>query len=460
MMLVAPKARICSWASRLVPSAIASIEITAATPKTMPSTVSPDRSLCSSRLFIPSLRPRQMRPIGSSSVCQFFARAVRALARSSEFEAPVATAPSTDGRGPHRPRLLQLCIRGARASSMIRPSRIRMIRLAQAAMSSSWVTMMIVLPASLSRSSTSMISWLVVVSRLPVASSARMMYGSLISERAIATRCCWPPESCDGRWSSRSPRPTRVGHLDRSLLGLRADLAGALVGQRELDVLEDGVLLDQVVRLEDEAEVAAADLGELVVVEAGDVAAAQEVLAAGGAVEAAQQVEHGALARARRAHDGDVFAGVEVDRDAPQGVDGHGRHLRCGGRTSRRRPRVTHHVGLGHVDQLDDRLAGRAVQAASVLGLHCTITILPRRRPADRLQSDRRVHRRHQAAAARPPPPKPPPAAGIALSSARRSADTARSLPSVSPAFLQNLHLLLVAGGEELSHARLAGSWP
>ena len=50
----------------------------------------------------------------------------------------------------------------------------------------------------------------------------------------------------------------------------------------------DGVLLDQVVRLEDEAEIAAADLGQLVVVELGDVAAAQEILAAGGAVEAAR----------------------------------------------------------------------------------------------------------------------------------------------------------------------------
>ena len=95
------------------------------------------------------------------------------------------------------------------------------------------------------------------------------------------------------------------------------DLAAPLVGQRELDVLGDGVLLDQVVRLEDEADVAAADLGEFVVVELGDVAVAEDVLAARGAVEAAEQVEHGALARARRAHDGDVFAGVEVDGDAP-----------------------------------------------------------------------------------------------------------------------------------------------
>src|SRR5208283_6107161 len=36
-------------------------------------------------------------------------------------------------------------------------------------------------------------------SRLPVGSSARRTTGSLIRARAIATRCCWPPESWDGR---------------------------------------------------------------------------------------------------------------------------------------------------------------------------------------------------------------------------------------------------------------------
>ena len=33
------------------------------------------------------------------------------------------------------------------------------------------------------------------VSRFPVGSSARMMSGSFASERAMATRCCCPPES-------------------------------------------------------------------------------------------------------------------------------------------------------------------------------------------------------------------------------------------------------------------------
>ena len=33
----------------------------------------------------------------------------------------------------------------------------------------------------------------------PVGSSARRMSGSLISARAMHTRCCWPPDSCIGR---------------------------------------------------------------------------------------------------------------------------------------------------------------------------------------------------------------------------------------------------------------------
>ena len=37
-----------------------------------------------------------------------------------------------------------------------------------------------------------------VLSRLPVGSSASTSGGSLASARAIATRCCSPPDSCDG----------------------------------------------------------------------------------------------------------------------------------------------------------------------------------------------------------------------------------------------------------------------
>ena len=45
-------------------------------------------------------------------------------------------------------------------------------------------------------------------SELSVGSSKSKISGSFASARAIATLYCSPPESSDGRWSRRSPRPT------------------------------------------------------------------------------------------------------------------------------------------------------------------------------------------------------------------------------------------------------------
>ena len=55
-----------------------------------------------------------------------------------------------------------------------------------------------------------MISQLVTGSRLPVGSSAMRIAGSWTSARAMAVRCCSPPESCVGRWSAWSWSPTRL----------------------------------------------------------------------------------------------------------------------------------------------------------------------------------------------------------------------------------------------------------
>ena len=57
-------------------------------------------------------------------------------------------------------------------------------------------------------SSRPMISSLVPSSRFPVGSSASSTLGSLTSALAMATRCCWPPDSSDGRCRARSARPT------------------------------------------------------------------------------------------------------------------------------------------------------------------------------------------------------------------------------------------------------------
>jgi hypothetical protein len=65
-----------------------------------------------------------------------------------------------------------------------------------------------VVPVRLMRSRSLTISRLVAGSRLPVGSSARRIGGRLTKARAMATRCCSPPESWCGRRFSLPARPT------------------------------------------------------------------------------------------------------------------------------------------------------------------------------------------------------------------------------------------------------------
>ncbi len=116
--------------------------------------------------------------------------------------------PAPAGRRPESVPNSVIVRESLRVSDSTMPSRRRTTRRAHSAMSFSCVTMMIVLPERFSARSVCMISTLVFVSRFPVGSSPRMRCGSFTRLRAIATRCCWPPDSCNGRWSSRSPRPT------------------------------------------------------------------------------------------------------------------------------------------------------------------------------------------------------------------------------------------------------------
>src|SRR6185436_14788268 len=95
-------------------------------------------------------------------------------------------------------------------SRRMRPSRTSMIRCAYCATSGSWVTITIVMPWALSSWNRLITSMVVRESRLPVGSSARISAGSVTSARAMATRCCCPPESSLGWWSRRSARPTRA----------------------------------------------------------------------------------------------------------------------------------------------------------------------------------------------------------------------------------------------------------
>src|ERR1044072_5608360 len=110
---------------------------------------------------------------------------------------------------------------GARLSS--RPARRTIRRSAWAAASGSWVTMITVWPnSSTAWRSSFRTSALAFESRLPVGSSAKTTAGLETRARATATRCCWPPESSEGRWVRRSSRPTvRTNCSSHSWSGLR-----------------------------------------------------------------------------------------------------------------------------------------------------------------------------------------------------------------------------------------------
>ena len=141
-------------------------------------------------------------------------------------------------------------------------------------------------------------------SRLPVGSSANRTVGRVIRARAIATRCCWPPDSSAGRWSRRS---VEADARDQGVdLARPAALAGD--GQREHDVLLRRQRRQQVERLEHEADVLAPQARQLAVLHVRDVHAGDRDGARAGRVEAGEQVHQRRLARARRAHDGGELA--------------------------------------------------------------------------------------------------------------------------------------------------------
>ena len=97
-----------------------------------------------------------------------------------------------------------------------------------------------------------MISQLVTGSRLPVGSSAMRIAGSWTRARAIAVRCCSPPESWVGRWWAWSWRPTRL-----SSCGTRCRMVGARRAghvEREGDVLPDRLVRQQPEVLEDDPD--------------------------------------------------------------------------------------------------------------------------------------------------------------------------------------------------------------
>ena len=105
-------------------------------------------------------------------------------------------------------------------------------------------------------------------------------------------------------------------HRRDPLLALRR--ADVQVAQRQLDVLIDVQLVDEVEALEHEADVALAELGALPLLQLSDLLPQQLVAARGGVVQEAEDVEQRGFAAARRPHHGDELAVLYFERDTVQ----------------------------------------------------------------------------------------------------------------------------------------------
>ncbi|MNN40775.1 hypothetical protein D3C81_1548610 [compost metagenome] len=62
----------------------------------------------------------------------------------------------------------------------------------------SWVTQSMVMPSSARPTMVSSTSLTISGSSAEVGSSNSMIFGFMHNARAIATRCCWPPDNCPG----------------------------------------------------------------------------------------------------------------------------------------------------------------------------------------------------------------------------------------------------------------------
>jgi len=116
-----------------------------------------------------------------------------------------------------------------------------------------------------------------------------------------------------------------MGHVDAlkrvldTVLALACRHAGA-IGQRQLDVLVDGEVADQVEALEDEADLLVADAGAVTEVQVGDLFRVEGVAAVSGSVEQADDREQRRLAAAGGAGHGNVLAAGDVEVNARERV--------------------------------------------------------------------------------------------------------------------------------------------
>src|ERR1700730_15658774 len=185
----------------------------------------------------------------------------------------------------------------------------------------SWVTTTIVMPSWASTFITFRTSPIVSGSSADVGSSKSMTSGSIASARAIATRCCCPPDNATGRLGALSASPTLLGdpvlgeHCGRATIGFRRGLAQH--GQWPFrDILLRGEMREQLEALVHHAHPLAHGTQRALV--AREPRAFELDVAAVDRLEAVGAAQERRLARARGADQAHDFAGMHVERHAEQ----------------------------------------------------------------------------------------------------------------------------------------------
>src|SRR5829696_2417918 len=133
------------------------------------------------------------------------------------------------------------------AASRMRPPSMNTTRLAaERAKPISWLITIMVMPAAARSRMTSRTSLIISGSRAEVGSSNSSSLGSMARARAIATRCCWPPESWAGSFwawfstptlasSSLARRSASWRGWPRTLIGPRVTFSSTLLCANRLN---------------------------------------------------------------------------------------------------------------------------------------------------------------------------------------------------------------------------------
>ena len=135
-----------------------------------------------------------------------------------------------------------------------------------------------------------------------------------MSARTTATRWRSPPESSPGRWDRALAQADPLQEASCPFAGAVARRGLRTGERRDQDVLQDRALRQEVVRLEDEADLPVPHRGELLIVQGAQILPVESDRPAGGPVERADDVQQGALARTGGADDGEGFAPRDFER--------------------------------------------------------------------------------------------------------------------------------------------------